>query len=409
MLPFPIFLALKYLRPKRAFISAVTVISVLGVLLGVAILVIVLSVMTGFDAMWREKILSFKPHLSVTHVDGGIETGVGLAARVEEVPGVTAVAPVALCRTLVQHAGRTAAPVLVGLDPDRAAGVSRVPDFMRSGRFALEGDQSVMGLDLAMQLRLGVGSRYLAYSPLNVMRPDELTLPTELEVTGIFDLGMRDFDSGFILTSLEVGRDLSGLDDGAHALYVMTADPFRTDAIQERLRGALGPGYRVESWKEADRVLFSALSHEKTMMFVLLVFITIVAIFCVTNTLIVITVQKTHEIGLLKALGFPSWKIMAAFICHGWIQCLAGTLFGLGAGLLVLHNLKHIVAGLTALNVEVFPKEIYGLSEIPWSTSGGELTRIALFVIVFCTLSSLVPAFRAARLDPVEALRRTEG
>jgi lipoprotein-releasing system permease protein len=142
------------------------------------------------------------------------------------------------------------------------------------------------------------------------------------------------------------------------------------------------------------------------MMFLLLVFITIVAIFCVTNTLIVITVQKTNEIGLLKALGFPSGKIMGAFVWLGWIQCIVGIVAGVGVGLLVLNNLHNIVALLQQMNIEVFPKAIYGLSEIPWETSTGEIVRIALFVLVFCTLSSILPAYRAARLDPVQALRQ---
>ncbi|OGV67520.1 MAG: hypothetical protein A2498_01220 [Lentisphaerae bacterium RIFOXYC12_FULL_60_16] len=405
MMPFSLFLALKYLRPNRSFISVVTVISMLGVLLGVAILVIVLSVMTGFDAMWREKILSFKPHLTVYSNGEGIEDPDGVSERLERLPGVTGVTPSIQTRVLVRFEDRMAAPVVLGVDPERAASVSRIPENTRYGRFDLHGSQVVVGVDLAVELGLGLGSSLLVYSPLNVVRQDELYLPLELTVTGIFDMGMRDFDGGFVLTSLDVARELVGETDGARTIFVMTDDAFQFARHQETVERELGPGYSVQNWTEIDRVLFNALSHEKTMMFVLLVFITIVAIFCVTNTLIVITVQKTNEIGLLKALGFSSGKIMAAFVWHGWIQCLAGTAAGIGAGLLVLHNLRRIVGWLALLRIEVFPKAIYGLSEIPWKTSWIELTQIGVFVMVFCTLASIIPAWRAARLDPVRALR----
>jgi len=406
VVPFSLFLAMKYLRPKRSFISVVTIISILGVLLGVAILVIVLSVFTGFGEMWREKILSFKPHLTIYRRYGIIEETETVCRELESVEGVTGAAPVVLTRTLVRFGGRTVAPVVVGVDPDRVERISQVPRFTPEGVFDISGENMVIGYDLAARLGVNVGDKVLVYSPRNVTASDEMYLPEELTVAGIFNMGMRDFDSEFALTSIVMARELVGVERGAHAVYAMTVDPFRFAEFVEGARARLARDYVVHSWRDEDRVLFGALRTEKTMMFVLLVFITIVAIFCVTNTLIVITVQKTNEIGLLKALGFRSWKIMGAFVWHGWIQCLLGTLAGIGTGLLVLTNLTAVVDGIGKLvGQDLFPKEIYGLDEIPWSTSPKEIAVIAAFVMVFCTLASFLPAFRAARLDPVQALR----
>jgi len=168
----------------------------------------------------------------------------------------------------------------------------------------------------------------------------------------------------------------------------------------------LVPFYSVRTWQEIDSQLFNALAVEKNMMVILLMFITVVAIFCVMNTLIVLTVQKTDEVGLLKALGFSSWQVMVAFVLHGWIQCLVGTLLGIGAAMLVLENLQGLVVVLSRLGVEVFPKDIYGLAQIPWRVIPSEVVVVAASVIVFCTFASFLPAWRAARMDPVTALRK---
>jgi len=404
MLPFPLFLALKYLKPKRSFLSVVTLFSVLGVLLGVAILVIVLSVMTGFDNMWREKILSFKPHLTITGRYGPIEDVEALSETVAAIPGVTGVAGSVETRVMLQAHDRVAAPVLLGLDPTRAADVSRVPEHV-FGRFDIDGDYVVVGVDLAMRLGIRIGDTVLVHSPRSVMSREELYLPEELEVSGIFDLGMRDFDAGFILADIGVGRDLVGIDRGAFSLYVMTEDPFRFTEMTQRIMSAVGSQFHVESWQETDRLLFDALAHEKTVMFVLLAFITIVAIFCVTVTLIVIVVQKTPEIGLFKALGVPTWKILFGFLIHGWVQCLIGTLAGIGTGLLVLHNLNGIVEFLASMQITVFPKDIYGLAELPWEISAKDLWQVGTLVMAACTVTCMIPVLRAAVLQPVEAFR----
>lgn len=411
-LPFSLFLALKYLKPKRSFVSVVTVISVVGVVLGVAILVIVLSVMTGFDNMWRDKILSFKPHLTIYSLSGLVREEDEVARRIEAVEGITGAAPAIQLLTLVQHNNWIDAPYILGVSPERADRVSRVREYTHIGTFSVEGTDAVLGIDLAARLNLRPGDTFLVHSPMNVLTEDEIHLPEELTVAGIFDMGMGRFDSGFVLTSLDVARDLSGYEEGAQVIYVMTEDPFRVELNVERVREQLGRGYDIRSWRDEDRLLFDALTHEKALMFALLVFITIVAFFCVANTLIVITVQKTNEIGLLKALGFRGSRIMAIFVWHGLIQGIVGTFLGLGLGVLVAHNLNEIAHGLTAViglfsdsNAALFPKGIYGLDAIPSDVTAGDLRQIFVAVMILCALASILASLRAVRLSPVEAIR----
>ncbi len=405
MLPFPIFLALKYLKPKRSFLSVVTLFSVLGVLLGVAILVIVLSVMTGFDNMWREKILSFKPHITVSGRYGPMRAVESLSDRIAAIPGVTGVAGSVETRVMLQAHDRITAPALLGVDALRADSVSKIPSHMQQGRFDLEGDTIVLGIDLAQNMALRVGDQVLVHAPRSVMDPDEVYFPEELTVSGIFDLGMRDFDAGFVLTDIGIARDLVGMREGALSLYVMTADPFLCQETAERILAEIGSRYQVKTWHETDRMLFDALAHEKSVMFVLLAFITIVAIFCVTVTLIVVVVQKTAEIGLLKALGVSTGQILVAFLIHGWVQCLIGTLGGMATAVVVLKNLNGIVDLLARMHITVFPKAIYGLSELPWELSMRDLWQVGGLVMAACTVTCMIPVIRAALLEPVEAFR----
>jgi lipoprotein-releasing system permease protein len=404
-LPFSLFLALKYLKPKRTYFSVVTIISILGVLLGVAVLIIVLSVMSGFDEMWREKILAFNAHLTVTAA-GGIENDEDLARRIEAVKGVTAAAPSIEGPVVVQCHGRIFTPLLRGVSPERERAVSQIPQHMVAGQFALQGDQAVIGQDLARRVGAGVGDKLLVSSPRNFTSKDEITLPEELTVAGIFELGMWEYDAGFVLCSLDTGRELYGMDSGAQSIRVMTKDPYAAQTVAAKVRAALGPEYVVETWMEQNRQLFSALRVEKNMMFFLLIFITIVAAFGITNTLITVTVQKTREIGLLKAIGFSSGSIMRIFFWQGWIEGMLGTTAGIAFALWVLHYRNALMHWLAdTFHLELFPKELYRLSEIPSQTSPLDVTIVALAVIAICTLAGLIPAYRAARLDPVESLR----
>lgn len=405
---FALFLALKYLRPKRSFTSVVTVISVLGVVLGVAIVIIVRAVMTGFGDMWREKILSFKPHITIRADGGVIHHEEALCRRLETVPGVVAASPSIETRVLAEYRRRILAPIAVGVDAQRAARMLQVSNLV-AGTLDLSGDRALIGVDMADNLNVGVGDKILLHSPLNLVKPDEVHFPEEVEVGGIFRAGQRDFDADFVIVSLGVARDLMGLTNGAYSVQLKTAHPQdvkRFAACVEAVRQAVGPGYGIQTWQEIDRELFNALAVEKNMMVILLMFIAVVAIFCVTNTLIVITVQKTDEIGLLKALGFSSRQVLWTFVLHGWMQCLAGTLLGVGLALVVLANLQGLVELLARCGLQVFPKSIYGLDQIPWRVIPSDLIQVAISVILFCSLASFLPAWRASRLDPVKALRK---
>jgi len=404
-LPFSIFLALKYMRPKRTFISVVTVISVIGVMLGVAVLVIVLSVMSGFDDMWREKILSFNAHITVQDMDV-IEDPDPLVEELARIPGVTGAAPFVQGLVFIVKNDQVFTPLMRGLDPRHERTVSRVPEHMVRGEYDVSDGGILMGIDLARQIGARVGDVLLVYSPQSFRAADEIYLPEELTLKGIYDLGMWEFDSGFILTSLETARTLYRMEAGVHAIQVMTANALRAGEVATAISDQLGRRYHITTWMQQNRQLFAALRVEKNMMFLLLIIITVVAAFGICNTLITVTVQKTREIGLLKSLGFSSGQVMAVFIWQGWVQGLIGNLAGIGLGLTFLQYRNGILQFFSdRFNMELLPKDLYHLSEIPASTSMHDVLLVAISVQVICTLAGVLPAYRAARLDPVRALR----
>lgn len=408
MLPFPLFLALKYLQPKRSFASVIPIITVVGVSLGVAILMIVLAVMTGFGDAWKEKILSFKPHLTVYHYSGYIDDVDSACDKIAAIEGVETVCPTIITPVMIRYRDDLdpITATVVGIDPQRGSILSKVEKKIIEGRYDLEGNKVLLGLDLAGRLEVPLDANFLCYSPLNLRATDELYFPEEMNVAGIYNMGMRDYDDFIVIASIGIARDIIGTDHGAKMIQVQIQNPEKAWKEAEAVRAALGRGYKVSTWYDEDRILFDALRTEKTMMFILLAFIAIVAAFCVTNTLIVITIQKTSEIGLLKALGFSSYQMKAAFVLNGLIQCTGGILLGLALGYGVLANLQNLVGLLASVGIEVFPKSIYGLAVIPWRIIPTDVLSVVSTVFVFCTAASYIPAWRAANLDPVKAINQ---
>ena len=405
---FPLFLALKYLKPKRSVASVITCVSVLGVMLGVAVVIIVRSVMTGFGDIWEEKILDFKPHVSLVPLQGNVISGEeALAERLRTVPGVTCVTPEIDTRVLLSCRGRVLAPVILGVDGDEFTRAYRI-GAPRAGSFNLDGDTIVLGATAARTLGVWVGDDVTVYSPKTLVAKDEVFLPVKWKVGGIFSCGQHEYDSGYVVASLANVRDLMGMEKGVFAIHVKTDCPTgeRFDKLLEDVRRETGDRLRAVTWREADREIFNALAVEKNMTALLLSLISLVAVFCVMNTLLVLTVQKTPEIGLLKAIGFTRREIMKVFMVHGMIQCGLGIVLGLAASWAVLANLQNIVEWLARMGLEVFPASVYGLAAIPHRLIVSDIFWVVGLVFAFGLLASFIPALIASLKDPVKALNQ---
>jgi len=424
-LPFELLLALRYLRPKRTFVSIITLISIIGVALGVAVLIIVISVMSGFDHDLRSKILGFNSHLKIFALDkaGRIQTMenyqnvMNLVASNKNVRGI---APFVLGQVLVEtqptngQSSLTGAPWIRGVDPNSESSVSILLKSIITGEFDLSGRGLVIGSAFAQNLNLSVGDRVSIYSPddLKKMKEhqgksnEEAVLPDDYEVRGIFDVGYYEYNANVIVTSLENAQELYDLGDSVHGLMVMLNDPYQAPEVRLELEHTLGQNYTITTWTEENSAILGALLVEKNVMFYLLFFIVLVAALCILSAQITFVVQKTREIGMLKALGATHLQISGIFLSQSAIIGVLGVLAGYGFGILALtyrNGFLHFMNHLTGF--ELFPASIYGFGELPAVIDARDIIIICGSSFVICILGGVLPAIRAGRLKPVEALR----
>jgi lipoprotein-releasing system permease protein len=421
---FSLFLALRYLKPKRTFLSIITLVSILGVTLGVMVLILVISVMTGFERELTRKVVGFDAHLMVSN-SGVMDDWPEVMRQVSANKEVTAVAPFVQGPVLVEFQNRRMAPKIRGIDPDLEGKVTNIRDFIIAGSFDLDGDKAVLGSELARTLGATVGDKINIYSPGNLNEILEelnriekagdkasaaalkqMILPTELEVTGIFESGRYLYDSEFVLVPLHIGQEIYNLGGGAHGLAVKTLDPFMAQQVKDKLNDALTPPVMALTWIDLNKQLFDAIRMERNVMFFLLLFIILVAAFGIMNTLITVTVQKTREIGIMKALGARTIQIIGVFLAQGVVVGVFGTLTGLLTGITLVQYRNQVSDWLAStLGIEVFPRSIYQFSEIPAEVIPGDVAIICISAFIICSLAALIPAWFAARLDPVKALR----
>lgn len=426
-LPFELLLALRYLRPKRSFVSIITLISILGVMLGVAVLIIVISVMSGFDQELRDKVFGFTAHLKIVQCDPkpfGRDTTMTNYAEVShlvaENPNVIGVAPNVFGQVLLETQPENGqallrAPVVRGIDPVAEATVSKLASNIISGELDLNRRSLVIGADMANDMDLHVGDKVsiLSERHLRKMRQSEkegketAIPPDEYEVRGIFDAGHYEFNSLFVFISLERAQALFGLEDTdeIHNLTVAIHDPFRAAEVAQALQRTLGPSFRVSTWMQ-DSSVMQAVAVEKNMMFYILFFIVLVAAFGITCTLITFIMMKTREIGLMKAIGASSSQIMRVFLAQSVIVSALGILAGFGLGLLAVsyrNDFLHFMRRTTG--AQLFPADVYGFSQLPALIVPADLLIIGGGSLLICLLAAAFPAWHASKLNPVEALR----
>ncbi len=421
---FSLFLALRYLKPKRTFVSVITLISIVGVTLGIMVLILVMSVMTGFERELQRKVLGFEPHVVV--MGGVLRDWREMVKTIEGLPDVDGVAPFVQGPVIVEFQNQRKTPIMRGIDPDKERKLTEVADHMLAGEFDLNGDNCVVGADFARDYGLMVGDVLTIYSPENVeavlAKLDSLeasgssdrenleeikriVTPTELTVTGIFQSGRYAYDSQYMLVPLYVGQEIYGLGDDVHGLGVEATDPFLAETVKREIMSAVGPVVTTLTWIDLNRQLFEAVATERTVMFFLLMFIVLVAAFGIMNTLITVTVQKTREIGIIKALGAPTRQIMGVFLAQGMVVGFFGAITGLASGILVIQFRNDLLRFLGTMGINVFPPSIYEFQEIPAEVVTSDVVIICVSAFVVCSLAALVPAYAAARLDPVKALR----
>lgn len=428
-LPFELLLALRYLRPKRSFVSIITLISILGVMLGVAVLIIVISVMSGFDAELRDKIMGFTAHLRVVkyeHSQGvtrdcPMSDYVTVMNIVSSNRNVVGVSPNVIGQVMMQTQPTNGqalvrAPIVRGIDPAAEVTVSRLASNLVSGELDLSGRPGILiGAKMAYSMELLVGDRVSILSERQLRKMLEQAEkgketripPDEFEIRGVFDAGLDDFNSQYIFMSLERAQMMFGLDEREeiHGLTVALRDPYQAGRVAHDLEVALGPGFAATTWMQ-DSPMMQAVVVEKNMMLYILFFIVLVAAFGITCTLITFIMMKTREIGLMKAIGASSSQIMRVFLAQSLIVSVLGILAGLGLGLLAVSYRNEFLGLMRrATGAQLFPAEIYQFTQLPALIVPSDLLIICGGSLLICLAAAAFPAWHASKLNPVEALR----
>ena len=412
-----LFLALRFLRPQRTFVSMITLLSWLGVVAGVLVLIVVQSVMSGFEDELTRKVIGFQSHLTVAG-QAPLPDPVGLIQIIREEPGVIGATGSVLGPVLAECGSRISTPRIKGWDAETAPSVIPLPECIVEGNWSPGPEQLVVGSDWARANQAGIGSEVNLLAPQQFKDalagkstgavPKKIPLPRTFRVAGIFTTGMFEYDSEYVITDLLTAQELYSVPQKVHGIAIKLQDPRQAERIAERLKTRLGGGIRVLSWMDHNQRLFAAVAVERRVMSFLLFFIMAVAALGLSGTLITVTVQRAKSIGILAAGGATPVQIATVFTMYGVVVGVLGAVAGVVGAWIVLINRNSVSQWIGKVTgQDLFPAEIYHFTGIPARYDVAVFLGVAFAGLALSVLAALVPAWVASHSEPAANLRRT--
>lgn len=408
-MPWYLYYAWKQLFPSGRFASFFSLMSIVGVMLGVCVLIIVQSVMNGFGEGIRERLVKTQGDIRIRSNEVIYDWEI-LMEQIQDQDEVLGVAPFAEGVVMLQHRNRPQFPMIRGMDPIAEETVIPLESFLTYGSLEEFDDDGVfLGEGLAQALRAGPGSTVEVFTPLMLerLKRDEVLLPREFTVIGLFRTGSLQVDGNMMISTLRVMQELYGLEDGVHGLALRLRSSEPADYFADKLeKELLGPNLKAVSWLESNREFLFVIENEKRVISFIIIFIILVASFSIAIALMMAVLRKTREVGLLVAMGARPHQVAFSFCLQGFVIGTIGTLLGIFMALVCLRYRGEILFGYARLTgAEVSFLGQYDVYEIPVHYLTSDFVQVTLFAIFTATLAGLLPALRAARLKPSDALR----
>ncbi|HXQ63440.1 MAG TPA: lipoprotein-releasing ABC transporter permease subunit [Steroidobacteraceae bacterium] len=405
-------IAVRYLRARtdNRFLSFSTVVGALGVAIGVTVLIVVLSVMNGFEVELKERILSVAAHATLSGVDGPLGDWRAIEALAVKRPHVLAVAPYVEERGLLAHGARVSGVLVHGIDPAEERRVGSLAEHVRDGTLASLAPASyavLLGKGLAEELGVRPGDSVVLAAPRGIATPAGVVPRVRrLRVAGIIDSGLYEYDRNVAVMNLEDAARLFRLGSAVTGLRLKVDDPYAAGRIVRTVAVDLGGGFYISDWTRQHANFFRSIATTKSIMFVLLLLVIAVAAFNIVATLVMLVREKQGDIAILRTLGLAPASLVGVFVIQGTVIGALGTLSGVVLGVTLADHLTAAVHALESLlRVTLFDPRVYYIEQLPSVVSRADLTRIAATAFTLSCLSTLYPAWRAARTQPAEALR----